>query len=158
MAEEKIRPLVRIANTDLIGTKAIGIALKKIKGIGTMYSNAVLRTAHINASKKAGLLTLEEVERIAEIMLHPHKYKFPNWLLNRRKDYDTGEDKHLTQSDLDFTQQQDVRRLQKIKSRRGLRLAVGLPVRGQRTKSNFRRNKGKAMGVKRKKDAKGGKV
>ena len=44
----------------------------------------------------------------------------------------------------------DLRRLKKIKSNRGLRHQWGLPVRGQRTKSNFRRSKGKAVGVKRK--------
>ena len=60
--------------------------------------------------------------------------------------------------DLIFSKQQDVRRLQKIKSYRGLRHAANLPLRGQRTKSNFRRNKGKAVGVKRKKGSKSGRV
>ncbi|MFH2020703.1 MAG: 30S ribosomal protein S13 [archaeon] len=159
MAEEqKIRPLVRIVNTDLKGTKPIGIALKQIKGVGYIFANAVLKTAHIANSKKTGLLSPDEIERINDILSNPLKYRFPVWMLNRRKDYETGNDGHLLMSELDYTQQQDVRRLQKIKSRRGMRLAVGLPVRGQRTKSNFRRNKGKAMGVKRKAGAKAGKV
>lgn len=159
MAEEqKLRALVRIANTDLQGNKGIGVALKKIKGIGIMYSNAILKTAQIAPSKKTGALNSDEIERINDILTHPAKYKFPVWMLNRRRDYETGEDKHFIISDLDYTIQQDIRRLQKIKSRRGLRHAVGLPVRGQRTKSNFRKNKGKAMGVKRKAGAKAGKV
>ena len=49
-----------------------------------------------------------------------------------------------------MSQENDVKREQKTKSYRGLRHAIGLPVRGQRTKSNFRRNKGKAVGGKKK--------
>ena len=49
--------------------------------------------------------------------------------------------------------------MKKIRSYRGVRHGVGLPVRGQRTKSNFRRNKGKAsLGVKKKENVKSGKT
>jgi len=57
--------------------------------------------------------------------------------------------------DLKFTKENDIKLLKKVKSYRGMRHALGLPVRGQRTKSNFRRNKGKAsLGVKRAKGSK----
>ena len=72
-----------------------------------------------------------------------------NWMLNRQKDFDSGENKHLLTTNLNLTFQFDKKRLQKIKSYRGLRLAAGLPVRGQRTKAHFRKG-GKAVGVKRK--------
>ena len=50
--------------------------------------------------------------------------------------------------DLDFTVDNDLKRMKMIKCYRGMRHAFGLPVRGQRTKSNFRKNKGKAsLGV-----------
>jgi len=78
-------------------------------------------------------------------------------MLNRRKDYETGEDKHLLSSDLAFTKDNDIKMLKKIKSYKGMRHAFGLPVRGQRTRSNFRRNKGKVTGVQKKK-IKSGKV
>ena len=97
------------------------------------------------------------VSKINDVIKNPAKYNFPEWLLNRRKDYDDGTDKHIVVGDLKFTHSNDLKRLQRIKSYRGLRLAWGLTVRGQRTKSNFRRNKGKGLGVKRKK-GKGGRV
>ena len=71
--------------------------------------------------------------------------------MNRRRDYDTGEDKHLLIGTLQFSKDNDIKRLKKIKALRGMRHQKGLPVRGQRTKSNFRRNKGKVIGVKKKK-------
>ena len=52
--------------------------------------------------------------------------------------------------------QVNVRRMRKIKSYKGVRHSSGLHVRGQRTKSNFRKSKGKVMGVKRKSGAKSG--
>jgi small subunit ribosomal protein S13 len=67
----------------------------------------------------------------------------PIWLKNRRKDYETGVDKHLLGTDLDLTQENDIKRLKKVKAYRGIRHIHGQPSRGQRTKSNFRRNKGK---------------
>ena len=48
--------------------------------------------------------------------------------------------------------------MKKIKSYRDIRHALGLPVRGQRTKSNFRKNKGKVLGVRRKEGVKAGRV
>ncbi|MBT3721410.1 30S ribosomal protein S13 [archaeon] len=157
MADEKIKHIIRVANTDLKGHKAVIIAMTKIKGIGIMFANVVCKKANVSITKKAGLLNENEVKNLTDVIENPSKYKIPIWMYNRRRDYDTGEDTHLITSDLHFTQQQDVRRLQKIKSNRGLRHAAGLPLRGQRTRSNFRRNKGKAVGVKRKK-GKGGRV
>ncbi len=158
MADEKIRHIVRIANTDLSGHKAVLVAMTKIKGMGIMFANAVCKRANVNIMKKAGLLNEKEIQSINDVIQNPAKHKIPVWMYNRRRDYDTGEDKHLLSSDLHFTQQQDIRRLQKIKSRRGLRHAAGLPLRGQKTRSNFRRQKGKAVGVKRKKGSKSGRV
>jgi len=72
----------------------------------------------------------------------------PGWLLNRRKDYETGEDTHVTTAKLRLSYEFDLKRLKKVKSYRGLRHAWGLPVRGQRTRSNFRH--GKSVGVMKK--------
>ena len=73
----------------------------------------------------------------------------PAWMLNRRKDYESGEDKHVINAELKLSREFDIKRLQLIKSYRGLRHAWGLPVRGQKTRSNFR--KGSAIGVKKSK-------
>jgi small subunit ribosomal protein S13 len=152
MAEEKgFKHLVRVANTDLDGSKAILFSLTGIKGVSIMLSNAILSVSTIPKDKKTGTFEEKDVAELNEILSDLGKYKIPTWMFNRRKDYETGEDKHIISSDLTFTKENDLKRLKKVKSYRGLRHAWKLPVRGQRTKSNFRRSKGKVTGVKRKK-------
>ena len=160
MAEEgqEIKHIVRIANTDLVGSKAVMVGLTKIKGIGKIYANMLCKTADVDVAKKTGLLNNSEIERLNDVISNPGKYHVPVWMMNRRFDYETGVTKHLITSDLDFAREQDLRRLKKIKSYRGVRHVVGLTVRGQRTKSNFRRNKGKVVGVKKRAEAKAGSV
>ena len=156
MAEE-FKHIIRIANTDLDGNKQIGLALKKIKGIGFSLSNAVCLLSNIDRTKKAGNLSNEDIKKLEDVVKNPKKFKIPAWMFNRRKDPEDGEDKHILLSDLDFIKDNDIKKMRMIKSYRGVRHSSGLPVRGQRTKSNFRRNKGKVTGVKRKK-GKGGRV
>jgi len=146
MAE--FRHLVRIANTDLKGEKTVLYALRKIKGIGIMFANMICLNAKVERTKKAGDLTDAEIKALEKEILNPNA---PSWLLNRRKDQETGEDKHIIGSDLIFAVDGDVKAMMKIKSYKGVRHMSKLPVRGQRTKSNFRRNKGKAVpGLKKK--------
>ena len=71
-------------------------------------------------------------------------------MLNRQKDFEVGKNKHLVGSDLDLRKEFDIKRLKKIKSYRGLRHLVGLPMRGQRTRSHFRKNRSKGAGIKKK--------
>ena len=142
--------IVRVVNTDLDGNKPIGHALTKIRGVGRMFASSVCNVAGIDWTSKTGELPEPDVKKLTEIIKSPVKFKIPEWMFNRRKDYKTGEDKHILTSDLEFTQTSDLRRMSKIKSYRGLRRSIGLTVRGQRTRSNFRRNKGKVQGVKRK--------
>ncbi|PIY59932.1 30S ribosomal protein S13 [Candidatus Woesearchaeota archaeon CG_4_10_14_0_8_um_filter_47_5] len=159
MAEHYFRHIVRIANTDLDGNKSVYQALRKIRGVNYTYSNMACKISNINRTKKLGDLSEAETEVLEQILLNPKKYTVPLWLFNRRKDYETGEDRHVLSNDLKFEKEQDIKRLQRIKSNRGLRHAWNLPLRGQRTKSNFRRNKGKgSLGVKRKQGSKSGRV
>lgn len=151
MEEQKIKHLVRLANTDLDGQKQILYGLKKVKGVSIMLANAALRKAKVNVSQKAGLLSDSQVKLIEDILKNPKKHGLPSWLYNRRRDTETGEDRHLLGADLQFTQETDVKMMKKSKIYKGIRHMQGLPVRGQRTRSNFRRNKGKVMGVKRSK-------
>lgn len=151
MPEQELKYFVRIANTDLEGKKPIASALRKIKGVSFMFASAVCSIADVERAKKTGYLTDQEAERMNDIIKNPAKYNIPSWMFNRRKDYDTGADRHLITSDLDFTKENDIKIQKKIKSYRGVRHMSGLPVRGQKTKSNFRRNKGKVTGVKKKK-------
>lgn len=157
MAEEQnIRHLVRIAQSDIKGTQQILYGLKNVKGAGFMFANAVLKMAKIDPKKKAGFLTDDEMKRIEAILHDPLKYNIPEWLLNRRKDMETGENKHITTGDLRFTIDTDIKQMKKIKIYKGIRHMFGLPVRGQRTRSNFRPNKGKVKGVQKAKVGKKG--
>lgn len=161
MAEEQKQELkyfVRIANTDLDGNKPIRLALTKIKGIGCMFSNAVCNAAGIEKTKKSGYLSENEAGRIDEIIKDPSKFGIPSWLFNRKRDPEENSDRHLVGSTLSFTQDNDIKMMKKIKSYRGIRHSLGLPVRGQRTRSNFRKNKGKVLGVKKKEGSKAGRV
>ncbi len=146
MTEQKFKQLVRIANTDIYGNKNILYGLRKIKGVGFMFANAMCNLADVDKNKKAGELTDEEIERLDK--LTKDYSKIPIWMLNRKHDPEFGENLHLFTSNLKLRKEFDIKKMQKIKSYKGLRHSVGLPVRGQRTRSHFR--KGSSVGVQRK--------
>ena len=124
-----------------------------------MFSHLVCSIAKIDPNKKVGYLSDIEAKRLEDILRNPSSNGSPVWMLNRRNDYEDGVDKHILSSDIGFIQDNDLKRMKKIKCYKGVRHMMGLPVRGQRTKSNFRRNKGKVhLGVKRKSGAKAGRV
>jgi small subunit ribosomal protein S13 len=140
--------IIRIANTDLNGEKPIGLALCKIKGVSHMMSSALCYVGGIDKHKKAGDLSEPEEQRLNELVRNPKGAGIPDWMLNRRNDLETGEDLHLIGTDIAYSKENDIKRMKKLKTYKGLRHAVGLPVRGQRTKSNFRKNKKKGSGKK----------
>ncbi|NOZ81582.1 MAG: 30S ribosomal protein S13 [Candidatus Micrarchaeota archaeon] len=148
MAEE-IRGVVRVLETTLDGHKKIQVALLRIKGIGQSLAPVIPRVAGIDPSRKIGSLSDEEIEKLEDVMRNPAKYGIPSHLFNRRRDPETGEDKHLVESDLTIRHRADIDFLKKIRCYRGIRHELGLPVRGQRTRSSFR--KGRTVGVSRKK-------
>ncbi|MBS3149440.1 30S ribosomal protein S13 [Candidatus Woesearchaeota archaeon] len=138
MPEENFRHIVRIVNTDVKG-----------EGVGFSYSNAVLKTLNMDENKQIGYIPETDLKKVEEVILNPSKYNIPSWMFNRRKDFDTGNDKHILTTDLKLQKDNDIKRLRKIKAYRGIRHSLGQPVRGQRTRSNFRR--GSAIGVNKKK-------
>ena len=154
--KQELKYFVRISNTDLDGNKSISQASIKIKGISFMFSNAICSVAKVNGREKTGYLKDDQVNKIDEIIKEPAKFGIPSWMFNRKKDPEDNANKHLTGSNLTFIQDNDIKMMKKIKSYKGVRHVSGLPVRGQRTKSNFRKNKGKVLGVKRKESAKTG--
>ena len=143
MEQEKqsLRPFLRVFNTDLIGEKEINMALLKIKGVGFSIANAVCNSLNINRHTKAGTLSDAQAREIENVI----KNKLPIWMFNRRSDFYTGESAHLVGADLKFEVDNDIKMMKKIKTYRGMRHAYGQPVRGQRTRSHFR--KGRAVGV-----------
>ncbi len=156
----EVRNIVRIAGTDIDGNLPIERALWRIKGIGFMFAHAVRVALGIDKNKKIGELSEEELEKLEDCIKNPQRYGIPSWLYNRRKDYETGEDRHLVTSDLDLTVEKDLDRLKKIKSYRGIRHSMHLPVRGQRTKSGYtyppyrKHKRGRTIGVGKKKGVK----
>jgi small subunit ribosomal protein S13 len=138
--DKKMQLLVRVANTDLDGKKQLVYALRKIKGVNVSFAAALCNHLNIPQEKKAGYLEADEIKRLTEAIQNP---PFPGWMLNRTLDRETGDDRHLILGDLQFTQENDVKRLAKMKANRGLRHQWKLPVRGQRTSSNFRKSKSK---------------
>ena len=139
--------LVRILSKDIEGKMTVYAGLTKIKGISWAFANAVCKKLGIDKKRKIGNLTDKEIEKITTFVKNP---EMPNYLINRRKDFETNEDQHLIASDLDLKKEFDIKRLKKIKSYRGYRHLAGLPTRGQRTRSNFRKNKSKGAGIKKK--------
>ena len=154
----EFRHIVRIMGKDLNGNIPVYRALVNIKGVGIrMAKNMAIAFEKENGiafDSKLGSMPEEFDKKIEEIVSNPEKHGIPAYCLNRQRDYDTGEGKHLVMSDLDFQLRSDLQRLNQIKSYRGLRLSWGLTVRGQRTKSTHR-GKGGIVGV-TKKDAKAG--
>jgi len=142
--ETKVRAiiLVRILATDIPGTSPVYAGLTNIKGVSWTISNAICTILGIPKNKKMTELSPEEIEKITAFIKNP---QIPEWMMNRRKDMETGESKHLVTTELDLAKDFDIRRMKKIKSYKGWRHTLGQPVRGQRTRSHFRH--GAAIGV-----------
>jgi len=109
------------------------------------HSRRLLLTAY----SSAGELTSEELERIVTIIQNPTQYKIPTWFLNRQRDIVDGKDSQILANGVDSKLREDLERLKKIRSHRGLRHFWGLRVRGQHTKTTGRR--GRTVGVSKKK-------
>jgi small subunit ribosomal protein S13 len=139
--------ILRIAGKDIEGSKKIIIALSQIKGLGYNLSQVILQSLNISSNMRIGFLTEKEVTDIEAAIKNPSLIGIPNWYLNRRKDSDTGTDRHLLTSDLDFTISNDIEREKTVYSWRGYRHMFGLRVRGQCTRTTGR--KGGAVGVKK---------
>ncbi len=149
MSTPAFRYIVRIAGIDIDGNLKVVHGLSKIKGVGVTLAYALCRTLGIDPEKRIGFLTEAEVKRIEDALNNPKALGLPSWLLNRRKDYVTGEDKHYVGADLIMVVREDIERLKRIKCWRGIRHALGLKVRGQRTRTTGRT--GITVGVKRRK-------
>lgn len=141
---------VRVAGVILDGNKEITQALTNIKGVGRRLSQVVLYNMGIKKGTKLGTLTEQEIEKI-ESLLSSMSKKAPSWMLNKKKDCDSGENLHFIGPELDMSVREDLTKQKKMRSYKGIRHSLGLPVRGQRTRSSFRH--GPTLGVSRKKAA-----
>jgi len=145
--EEEFKHMIRIARKDINGNKTIQNAIADIKGVGKALSRAIGINMRLDLNQKIGYLSDDDVNKIEESIRSPGSLDIPDWMLNRRNDYETGKTGHLIESDLMMVLREDLNRMKKTRSYKGRRHEVGLPVRGQRTKSTFR--KGSSVGVRR---------
>jgi small subunit ribosomal protein S13 len=123
--------MARIAGVDLPRDKRVEIALTYIFGIGLTFSKQIIALTGVNPDTRVRDLTEEEVSKLRE----------------------TIDKNYRVEGDLRREESLNIKRLIEIGSYRGKRHRMGLPVRGQRTKTNARTRKGpkKTVGAKRKK-------
>lgn len=123
--------MARIAGVDLPRDKRVEVALTYIYGIGRPTSRKILKDTAINADTRVRDLTEEEIARLRDILAKEYKLE----------------------GDLRREVSLNIKRLIEIGCYRGIRHRRGMPVRGQRTKTNARTRKGprKTVGVRRKK-------
>ncbi len=121
--------MARIAGVDLPREKRIEIGLTYIFGIGRTSSNAILAKTGINPDTRVKDLTEDDVAKLREVIEH----------------------EYAVEGDLRRNIAMDIKRLIEIDCYRGQRHRKGLPVRGQRTKTNARTRKGPAKTIANKK-------
>lgn len=148
---ESFKYIVRLFGQDVDGTMKVPYALAMVKGIGYNTARAIVRQLGIDKDRRLGELSDSELKKIEEALSDKTIKGLPSWMLNRRKDYESGLDLHLVTSELIFYARNDIEREKKIKSWRGVRHSLGLKVRGQRTRTTGRT--GATVGVKRVKAA-----
>ncbi|MGM0771858.1 MAG: 30S ribosomal protein S13 [Halobacteriota archaeon] len=148
MADEEIRHLVRIMNTDLQGSQRVKYALTGIRGIGLRTSRVIVDSTGVDPDAVIGYLPDEDIAKL-DSAIAQFEQNLPVWMLNRQRDPISGDSKHLLGQDIIMTLKEDLNDLKKSRAYRGLRHERGLKVRGQRTKSTGRR--GSTIGVRKKK-------
>ncbi|MHA1727877.1 MAG: 30S ribosomal protein S13 [Promethearchaeota archaeon] len=146
------RNLVRMIGTNLEGNRLVESALRQIKGVGARLAQAAVRMAEIDLNTRMGLLNEEECEKLEQIIKNPVKFGIPGWMTNRQKDLRTGENHHLSGTEVDLLLKMDVDRMKRMRSWKGIRHRLNLKVRGQRTRSTGRH--GLVVGYYRKFDKK----
>lgn len=135
--DEDLRYFVRIGQTDLDGTKSVERALSELNGIGRRTARIIAEDVGIDRRKTFGALDDDAIESITDAV-QSYADSVPSWLVNRQKDFYTGEDDHITGNDLSMSRQHDINRMKKIDSYKGIRHQRGQKVRGQRTRSTGR--------------------
>jgi small subunit ribosomal protein S13 len=113
--------MARISGVDLPRNKRIDIGLTYVFGIGNTSAKEIVEKANVSSSTRCGDLTDEDITSIRAII----------------------DEDYQTEGDLRRFISQNVKRLTEIGSAKGRRHRVGLPVRGQRTRTNARTRKGK---------------
>jgi small subunit ribosomal protein S13 len=152
--EKEVKRIVRIAGVDLDGSKKVEDALLKVPGISHSFARAIRIACKFEAEQRLGELSDEKIELLKKVLKDPAKFGIPSFLFARRKEWRTGETRHLFGAEVELARREDIKQMQKIRTYRGVRHALGYKVRGQRTKArgaNIRGRVGPVIGVLRKK-------
>eukprot|EP01061_Rhynchopus_euleeides_P010594 TRINITY_DN20089_c0_g1_i1.p1 TRINITY_DN20089_c0_g1~~TRINITY_DN20089_c0_g1_i1.p1 ORF type:complete len:154 (+),score=63.12 TRINITY_DN20089_c0_g1_i1:131-592(+) len=149
MGTEDFQHMLRILNTNVDGKQKVPYAIRTVKGVGRRLAFIACARANVDANRRAGTLSNEEVERIVQVISKPEDFKVPSWFLNRVKDPKDGTTMQCLSNAVDNKIREDLERLKKMRNHRGLRHMWGLRVRGQHTKTTGRR--GRTVGVSKKK-------
>ncbi len=153
------RRIVRIADTDLDGSRKVKDLLRSITGISFSYANALMKVLNISDDKKLQDLNEKELTELKEAFSDPFKYKIPHWMFNWRKDEATGLDYHLLSNDLRSKITMHIQDIKTSRSYRGYRHSFNYKLRGQKVKSrgaNFHGRVGSSLGVIKKKQPQAG--
>lgn len=138
--------IVHIANTDLDGNKKSVVALMNVRGLGKRVAEKVAEISGLDRNRKIGSYTEEKFAEV-EAAIASISESFPEWMVNRQREFETGTSRHAIGTDVDLAVREDINRMKMIRSYRGIRHETGQKVRGQRTRSNGRT--GLTMGVTR---------
>ncbi|EEZ92901.1 MAG: ribosomal protein S13 [Candidatus Parvarchaeum acidiphilum ARMAN-4] len=149
------RKIVRIADTDLDGSKKVKDLLRSITGIGFSYSNALMKVLKIPEGEKLQDLDEKQLNELKEALSNPFKYKLPHWLFNWRRDETTGLDYHLLSNELRSKTTMQIQKIKTSRSYKGYRHSFSYKLRGQKVRSrgaNVHGRVGSSLGVVRKKE------
>jgi len=150
--KEGLRGIVHLVGKDLSGKLTLSTALRQVKGVGMrlapIFSEFISKELGISKDTYIGKFNEEQIEKIEKTIQSPRSFGVPGWLLNRRKDLETGKDVHLVGADLTFAVKQDIEREKELYTWRGFRHIYAKKVRGQHTRTSGRR--GMTMGVAKK--------
>lgn len=147
---KEFRYLVRVHGATLDGAKVVPYAIRGIKGISTRLAEAIVKSANIDRNQRLGNMSDADLKRLEDVIENPISHGIPEWMLNRRMDPQSGENLHLTGSDLSLRLMEDINLMKEMRSWKGERHARGLKVRGQHTKTTAR--KGRSIGVTKKQE------
>jgi len=146
---QEYRHIVRVGGSDIDGQESLIQGLTRIRGVGLRLSKSLITHLELDPNLRLGYITDASISKIEKALKDPITAGLPDWYVNRPRDRMSGKMLHLTGSDLDFAQRNDIDRLRRIKSWRGVRHSLGLKVRGQHTRTTGRG--GVAVGVSMKK-------
>jgi small subunit ribosomal protein S13 len=147
---EELKHIVRILNSDLEGKRQVQMALTGINGVGRRAALIFASKAGVSPHAILGKLSDAQIDALKRVIEQEATEVLPAWMVNKRGDISTGENKHIMGIGLAMSVMEDIDLMKKMRGYKGIRHERGLRVRGQRTRSTGRT--GAIVGVSRKRE------